>query len=357
MLTPETPPAPRLDTSAVQSPPSSALTCWVCGSADVALWKPRSIQRPLVPDDLAVTDSRYGETLTLWHCEACGFIFADADELNQLTELYAQLSDSVYQETQDTRALQMRRILHRALAARPNARTVLDIGAGAGMLLVEAGRAGLDAVGVEPSRDFVRHARAAHAVHIEQGTFPHPALAGRTFDLVFLVDVIEHVRRPVELLRAAADAVAPGGALVVITPDMASYFARRLRERWWHFRLAHVGYFSGRSLAKAARSAGLVVERQGRAKWYFRIDYLAERLAVYLPLLAAINRAARRLAPLRWLYDRVVTIDLHDSLFVVFRRADDRAPAVAPARAAGESAESRSHARAKGSQQGETYGS
>ena len=337
MLTPETPESPNATRSSERAslpPSSSALACWVCGSVDVALWKPRSIQRPLVPDDLAVTDSRYGETLTLWRCRACAFIFADADELAQLTELYAQLSDSVYQETQDTRALQMRRILHRALAARPHARTVLDIGAGAGTLLAEAGRAGLEAVGVEPSRAFVRHARTAHAVHIEQGTFPHPALAGRTFDLVFLVDVIEHVREPIGLLRAAADALAPGGALVVITPDMASYFARRLRGRWWHFRLAHVGYFSGRSLARAARSAGLVVERQGRAKWYFRIDYLAKRLAVYLPPLAAINRAARRLRLLRWLYDRVVTVDLHDSLFVVLRRADDQAPADAPAKVA-----------------------
>jgi 2-polyprenyl-3-methyl-5-hydroxy-6-metoxy-1,4-benzoquinol methylase len=331
MLTPETPHTPRPPERAALSPSPSAPVCWVCGSAKAVLWKPRSIPRRLVPDDLAVTDSRYGETLTLWRCEACAFIFADGDELAELTDLYAQLSDTVYEETQDTRALQMRRILHRALAARPHARTVLDVGAGVGTLLAEAGRAGLEAVGVEPSRAFVQRARTMHAVHIQQGTLPHPALAGRTFDLVFLVDVIEHVRDPIQLLRAAADALAPGGAMVVITPDMASYFARRLRGRWWHFRLAHVGYFSSRSLAKAARSAGLVVERQGRAKWYFRIDYLANRLAVYVPPLAAINRAARRLSPLRWLYDRVVTVDLHDSLFVVLRRAEEGAPAVAPA--------------------------
>jgi len=302
--------------------------CWVCGSANAVPWKPRSIFRPLVPGDLKVTDSRYGITLSLWRCRACSFIYADSEELGELASLYECLTDVVYEESQDTRARQMRWVLRQALAARPGARTVLDIGAGAGALLAEAERAGLDAVGVEPSREFVQRARAANAVDIVQGIFPHPALAGRTFDIVFMVDVIEHVPEPVELLRAAAHALAPGGIVLVVTPDVDSFAARKLRGRWWHFHIAHVGYFSYRSLAKAARRAGLGVARRGRAVWFFRIGYLAKRVAVYLPPVAALNWVARRVPPLRWLYERVLPVNLHDSLLVVLRRADD--PALLP---------------------------
>jgi len=301
------------------------LVCWVCGSANAVLWKPRSIFRPLVPHDLEVTDSRYGVTLTLWRCRACSFIYADAEELSELASLYECLSDVAYEQTQDARARQMRWVLRQALAAHPAARTVLDIGAGTGTLVAEAERAGLEAVGVEPSRAFVQRARAANQVDVVQGVFPHPALAGRTFDLVFLVDVLEHVPEPVELLRAAAHALAPGGVVLVITPDVGSAVARRLRGRWWHFRIAHVGYFNQRSLAKAARRAGLKVARQGRAVWYFRVGYLARRVAVYVPGVAALNWVARRVPPLRWLYDRVVRVNLRDSLLVVLRRADDPA--------------------------------
>ena len=302
--------------------------CWVCGSANAVPWKPRSILRPLVPADLKVSDGGYGITLSLWRCRACSFIYADSEELSELASLYECVTDVVYAESQDTRARQMRWVLRKALDARPGARTVLDIGAGAGTLLAEAERAGLDAVGVEPSRAFVQRARAANAVDIVQGVFPHPALAGRTFDIVFLVDVIEHVPEPVELLRASANALAPGGIVLVVTPDVDSYAARKLRGRWWHFRIAHVGYFNFRSLAKAARRAGLGVARRGRAVWYFRIGYLAKRVAVYIPPLAALNWVAQRVPPLSWLYNLVVPVNLHDSLLVVLRRADD--PALLP---------------------------
>jgi 2-polyprenyl-3-methyl-5-hydroxy-6-metoxy-1,4-benzoquinol methylase len=284
--------------------------------------------RPLVPNDLKVTDSRHGITLSLWRCRACSFIYADSEELSELASLYECLTDVAYEESQDVRARQMRWVLRKALAARPGARTVLDVGAGPGTLLAEAERAGLDTVGIQPSHAFVQRARAANAVDIVQGVFPHPALAGRTFDIVFLVDVVEHVPEPVELLRASANALAPGGIVLVVTPDVDSFAARKLRGRWWHFHLAHVGYFNYRSLAKAARRAGLGVARRGRAVWFFRIGYLAERAAVYIPPLAALNWVARRVPPLSWLYRLVVPLNLHDSLLVVLRRGDD--PALLP---------------------------
>ena len=63
-----------------------------------------------------------------------------------------------------------------------------------------------------------------------------------------LVDVIEHVADPLALLRGARDYVAPGGLVLLVTPDVDSVAARLFGKRWWHLRLAHVGYFNRRSL-------------------------------------------------------------------------------------------------------------
>jgi 2-polyprenyl-3-methyl-5-hydroxy-6-metoxy-1,4-benzoquinol methylase len=299
------------------------LTCHVCGSVDTVHWKARDSHGRLVPEDLQITDFRYGVTLSLWKCRECGFIFAGDEEINELTSLYERLSDPEYEKSQVARAYQMRWLLKVARKANPNAVSLLDVGAGAGLLVAEARRLQLDAVGVEPSRAFVDSALSINAVEILHGVFPHPVLTGRQFDLIFLVDVIEHVSNPVELLQSCAEALSPSGMVIVVTPDVASFPAKILGQRWWHFRLAHVGYFNPHSLRIAAEAAGLSTVRRFRAEWFLPVRYVAERVAQYLPI-EWINRLASRVQPLRWLYDRVIPLNLHDSFVVFLRRADVR---------------------------------
>lgn len=301
------------------------VTCWVCGSSNVVLWRPRTLMRALVPSDLRVTDDGYGRTLTLWRCRACSFGFADANELQELSAFYERMTDAEYESSQDVRVRQMRWVLRQALEAHPTAHTMLDVGAGAGALVAEGERLGLEAVGVEPSTAFVQQARAATHSDVVQGVFPHPALADRTFDIVFMVDVLEHVPDPVALLAAAGRALAPGGVLVVITPDCGSVAARRLHHRWWHYRVAHVGYFSHHSLRVAVQRAGLRVVAETRPVWYFRVRHLARRVAAYVPALAPFNALAVRVPPLSWIYALVVPVNLRDSLLVVLRRVSEPA--------------------------------
>lgn len=295
--------------------------CWICGSERVIPTKSRNLPGRLRPDDLRITDSYYGRTLALLTCGECGFMFANADELADLTALYEALQDPEYEETQDDRALQMRWILSLARKARPGARTLLDVGAGTGLLVAEAARAGLDAIGVEPSRSFTQVARR-HGATVLQGVLPHPAFSDRRFDVVCLIDVIEHVADPLMLLRDCQRALTPEGVLIVVTPDVGSALARLLRNRWWHFRVAHVGYFNRRSLHRALHLSGLEVEREYHARWCFRVRYLAKRLTRYLPFVGWINRAASRWRLLNWLCSRVVTLNLRDSFLLIVKRTE-----------------------------------
>jgi SAM-dependent methyltransferase len=286
----------------------------VCGSTDATAWKPRNLPRPLAPEDLKITDHRYGLTLSLARCRSCGFIFSRDDDVRDLPALYGDLVDDEYESSQDARRLQMGWLLERARRLSPDARSVLDVGAGAGILVALARAQGLDAIGIEPSGSLVDAAARLHRVELLHGVLPHPALAGRRFDLVFLVDVLEHVADPVELLTRCRDALAPAGVLVVVTPDAGSIAARVLRRRWWHFRPAHVGYFDAASLATACRRAGLATVRRGRATWFFRASYLHARLGAYLP------RWALRLTPPHVLERRIIPLNLFDSFAVFLRR-------------------------------------
>ena len=300
------------------NPEPSANQCWICGSNEVLAWKPRSLERPLVPEDLQITDKRYGLTLALLKCQSCGFLFADAAQVDDLVGLYEQLDDAGYLESSDARVLQMKWLIQVAKTIHPQAKRLLDIGAGIGLLVAEANAQGFQAVGVEPSRNLVEIGKEKLGVDLRQGIFPHPELAAEKFDLICLVDVIEHVQNPVGLLAEIAKALAPDGRVIVVTPDVGSLAARTLKKRWWHFRLAHIGYFNSSNLSLAAERAGLKATKFLRAKWFFPVDYLASRLSQYLPL-EWFNRLARKTPGLRWLYQRIVTLNLFDSWVAVMQ--------------------------------------
>jgi hypothetical protein len=144
---------------------------------------------------------------------------------------------------------------------------------------------------------------------------PLPGLDGRQFDVVTLVDVVEHVADPVALLRTARAHVAPDGAVLVVTPDIASVAARALGKRWWHLRLAHVGYFDRATLTDALTRAGLVPVRWWRPGWVFEVGYLAERLSTYMP---PVERLVDRAGDAPVLH-RTIPLNPRDSLAVIAR--------------------------------------
>ena len=286
--------------------------CPLCGATGTFVWKASSITGDLVPEDLAITDSRYGTTLPLLQCRSCGFRFADPRTVPDLIELYGALDDPAYTDTAGVRRVQQRTLIEGLRRHRPDARTLLDVGAANGLLVDEASRAGMHAVGVEPSEALAAEARA-RGVEVHTGVLPHPDLADRQFDVVTLIDVIEHVPDPVGLLRLARARLAPGGCILVVTPDIASLAARALGRRWWHLRLAHVVYFTRGTLTRALAAAGLNAEQWWRPGWVFEVGYLTERLGEYVPPLGTF---ASRHADSSLMH-RSVPLNLYDSLAVI----------------------------------------
>lgn len=108
-------------------------------------------------------------------------------------------------------------------AIRPlEGRRALDMGCGAGLLCEPLARLGAAVTGVDAAPENVAAAR----LHAEQSGLAidyHAgdtgALADEAFDLVTCLEVVEHVTDPAPFVRALAAAVAPGGLLVMSTPN------------------------------------------------------------------------------------------------------------------------------------------
>ena len=279
--------------------------CWVCGAARLEVAKRGDLTRDLESRDFAITDAHYGRTGEIHECAGCGFL--QCSDQSDVLGFYEALEDEVYDATRSARERQARRLLERIRPFRPGAR-LLDVGAGSGILVARAAALGYRAEGVEPSLWLQRRA-TERGLAVELGTLPHPKLEG-PYDVVTLIDVLEHVPDPVGLLERAREVTAPDGVVAIVTPDVRSLAARLLGWRWWHFRVAHVGYFSRATLRLALQRAGLGEPRLSRPGWYFPADYLVERVNTYLP------RALRIPAP-RWLGRITVPLNLRDSLLAI----------------------------------------
>jgi 2-polyprenyl-3-methyl-5-hydroxy-6-metoxy-1,4-benzoquinol methylase len=285
--------------------------CWICGGASRP-FRPSTIRQTVDSDSVRITDSRYGETAALSICQTCGFVFADPVPHSDVLGLYEGMEDDAYQDGSASRRLQMRGLLGQAVAARPAARTLLDIGAGTGLLVSEARARGLDAHGIEPSRWGVETARTANQVELLLGTTQDWLGRLGRYDIVTLIDVIEHTTDPLTMVREAASFLAPGGVLVIVTPDIGSVPARVMGRRWWHHRVAHVGYFNRSSMRRALKEANLVLEGETYATWRFPVSYLAERLVRYVPIFP-VSTVLRRLARAPRLGAREIPVNLRDS--------------------------------------------
>jgi 2-polyprenyl-3-methyl-5-hydroxy-6-metoxy-1,4-benzoquinol methylase len=265
-------------------------------------------------DDLKITDSKYGTTLPLFRCKECGFIQCDTGA-NDIENLYANLEDNEYIESSPQREMQFRHLLEQTSSyVNPPTPKVLDIGAGIGLFVKEARKKGWDAEGIEPSVFLSTQAKLA-GIPVMTGIFPHPECQG-PYDVIYMTDVIEHIENPARTINALSDHLTPEGLVMVVTPNVSSLAARIMGSKWWHYRIAHVGYYNKQTLSRLMRRSGLELVDTISSKWYFSGDYILQRLARYLPIKLLTGRASLLFK------DIIVPVNFFDSFIAVYRIGD-----------------------------------
>jgi 2-polyprenyl-6-hydroxyphenyl methylase / 3-demethylubiquinone-9 3-methyltransferase len=100
-------------------------------------------------------------------------------------------------------------------------RTVLDVGCGAGLMCEPLARLGGAVTGIDAAPENIEAARAHAAgqgLLIDYRAGDVAALAGQ-FDVVTSMEVIEHVVDPAAFITALAARLAPGGVMILSTPN------------------------------------------------------------------------------------------------------------------------------------------
>lgn len=141
------------------------------------------------------------------------------------------------------------------------AREVLEVGCAKGYLIALLQAWGWSVRGVEIAAEAAQFARQRFGVDVFTGTL-EAWVASTSFKptpMILSTDVIEHVSDPSAFLLSMHAAVAPGGWLILGTPNADSEHRQSLQAGWLGFNPFHIYLFTRDTLSRLLHKAGFEV--------------------------------------------------------------------------------------------------
>ena len=139
--------------------------------------------------------------------------------------------------------------------------TLIDIGAGVGLLVDEAKKVGFDAIGFEPSKEMVKAAKKYFDIPLIPSKFSQTRLDSRwkKVDVVVINHVLEHLPEPLQMIQDIRSVLVKNGLLLIGVPNFGSFLADWKKDRWQSLIAdQHRWHFTIQSLDRLIRPLGFV---------------------------------------------------------------------------------------------------
>ena len=252
------------------------VNCYICDSDDESL----VVEQKFVDKYLSLIDPTYNQgPRSLVVCNVCGLVYRrpQIDEADA-TSLYENFRDStVLTETPDEYFDRISSLPagesenhakltwlqgHIADFLGTPGRRVLDIGCGGGVFLHKfmewyPGWAGF---GVEPTPVFADLARRRAELEVAEQMY-QPGIFERSFDLICILQVFEHVLDPITFLQGVAADLAEGGFAFIESPHLSDL--PHMPADHDRFHAHHVYVYTRSTFEYMCAKAGLTVDFWG----------------------------------------------------------------------------------------------
>ncbi len=238
------------------------MNCRLCSSKKTRVIYPGPIRSGGV-------GSAFIDGFTVIGCEDCGFAFLDPipENLDRFYETheYREKFDyefspaSIHKKYDHEQNERIQRIGIQNLRGK----TVLDLGASAGVFLDAIKAVADQTIAVEPGEIFREYL-------IDKGhryyPYPEDAIsANELADIVTSFDVIEHVPDPGEFVRQAFKLLKPGGTFVLSMPNFDDLLLRVQKAAFdpFFFQIAHLNYFGKKVISMLFEGSGFPLPKIG----------------------------------------------------------------------------------------------
>ena len=177
---------------------------------------------------------------------------------------------------------------------------LLDIGCATGILVDQADKMGWDAYGIEYSQYAAEYARKHFGINVQAGSLEDCDFQENFFDVVTMLNVLEHLPDPLTSLQKIYQILHTGGLLVIEVPDIDCPESKRSKQDWPLLQPdAHLLHFSKKTLTNLVKDAGFIPESIGGEGGPGVLNRLDN--AGYKNISAFLNKNARYLSWLRTL--------------------------------------------------------
>ena len=264
--------------------PSQEL-CYLC-SSPVVLRYPATTKPE--EESYAITENRTGRHGNLYACPTCGLWMLAKTERGAFAALPSR-PDPTYLEEETGRRKASRKILERIEKLTSKGK-LLDLGSSAGFFLAEAKSRGWETTGLESSSWSKKYAEKHFGLTVYDQPLEKLSWQPESFDAVTMLDVIEHLTGPREVLSEVKKILKPNGVFVITTPNINSLAAKLTKEKWYAVLPGHLFYFSPNTLEKTLLITGFrTVEKKNHTR-FFSLAYFFYRLGGYLSFMEKLGK-------------------------------------------------------------------
>jgi len=203
--------------------------CPICNNSDVSIWsKSEDLEYYAVEEEFVY-----------YHCPTCVTIFINPMPVSKLAEIYPSNYYS-FLETKKSLAHKVKEYLDDRLFGgllnkiEGSSLKVLDVGGGSGWLLDNIKK--LDkrvqftqVVDIDKEAQHIAEKNGHHYFHGTIEDFE----SDEKFDLVLMLNLIEHISDPKQTLDKIEGMLNPGGIVLIKTPNIESWDARLFKNSYW----------------------------------------------------------------------------------------------------------------------------
>ena len=148
--------------------------------------------------------------------------------------------------------------------------TVCDVGCERGELLHVLKQSGWHVCGTQLSQPAADFARRQFGIEVFVGELPEAPFANDVFDMVTMIEVLEHLPDPEAYLAHVSRMLRAGGIFWVEVPNAGSFTAKLCGKRWLHHDPEHHFWsFTKDGVVHLLRRYGFAVERVYHLGWEY----------------------------------------------------------------------------------------
>lgn len=194
-----------------------------------------------------------------------------------------------------------RRRLQKIMTYKKSGR-LLDLGCAVGFFLDEARKENWQVNGVEISQFASEYARKKLKLPVITADLLRASFPMKSFDVITLWDVIEHVSQPEKLLKKVHSWLKNDGLLVFSTPDVGSLPARLTGHRWIGYKLSdeHLVYFSLETITAFLEKTGFEITTYHHLGKHVSFELFANRVKIYSNLIGKLLIYLNKFIPKRF---------------------------------------------------------